>query len=108
MNLLLEFACILGFGAACWAGGDLLRKLFSAEPSPIVARHTLAFTVGNVAFSYFLTALGFLGLYTSWVLKAVFLAGIGLVVLNILVTQGASCAKLVKKFLPHRKGVLTP
>ncbi len=106
MSLLLEFACILGFGAACWAGGDLLRKLFFSEPLPIIARHALAFTAGNVAFSYFLTALGFLGLYMPWVLKTVFFAGIGLAFWNIFMAQRAFFPKLAKRLLPHRKGVL--
>ncbi len=106
MSLLLEFACILGFGAACWAGGDLLRKLFFNKPLPIIARHTLAFTAGNVAFSYFLTALGFLGLYMPWALKTVFFAGIGLVFWNILIAQRASCPKLAKRLVPRQEGFL--
>jgi len=104
MNLFREATCILAFGAACWAGGDLLLKLFFDEPLPVVARYTLAFTVGNVAFSYFLTALGFGGLYIPWVLKAVFFAGIGLAFWKVIIEERSLHSRLTKRLLRHGRG----
>ncbi len=101
MNLFLESTCVLAFGAACWAGGDLLLKLLFNEPLPVVARHTLAFTVGNVAFSYFLTAIGFAGLYNPWVLRAVFFAGIGLAFWKVVIEERALYSKLAKRLLQN-------
>jgi hypothetical protein len=104
MNLFLESTCLLAFGAACWAGGDLLRKLFFNEPLPVVARHTLAFTTGNVAFSYFLTALGFAGLYIPWVLRIVLFAGVGFALWKVIIEERSLFPRLVKGLLQHRAG----
>ncbi len=104
MNLFLESISVLAFGAACWAGGDLLRRLFFNEPLPVVARHTLAFTAGNVAFSYFLTALGFAGLYIPWVLRTVFFTGIGLAFLKIIIDERPLLSRLGKGPLQHGRG----
>ena len=104
MSLLFESTCVLTFGAACWAAGDLLRKLFFNEPLPFIARHTLAFTAGNVAFSYFLTALGFSGLYIPWVLKTVFFAGIGLAFFKIIIEERPLLSRYAKELLQRRKG----
>jgi hypothetical protein len=73
------------FGAACWAVGDFICKLFFNEGVllPAVARHTLAFTAGNVAFSYVITALGFMGYFIPSVLWTVFIAGFGLAIWRI-------------------------
>jgi hypothetical protein len=101
VSLLLESTFVLTFGAACWAAGDLLRKLFFNEPLPFIARHTLAFTAGNVAFSYFLTALGFSGLYIPWVLKTVFFAGIGLSFLKIIIEEKPLFSKYARGLLNH-------
>jgi hypothetical protein len=105
MSLLLESTCVLAFGAACWAGGDLLRKLFFNKPLPFIARHTLAFTAGNVAFSYFLTALGFAGLYTPWMLKTVFYAGIGLVFWKVIIEERPFFSELIKRLVQHGRGL---
>jgi hypothetical protein len=105
MSFLLESTCVLAFGAACWAGGDLLRKLFFNEPLPFIARHTLAFTAGNVAFSYFLTALGFSGLYTPWMLKTVFYAGIGLAFLKVIIEERQFFSGLIKKLVQDGRGL---
>jgi hypothetical protein len=102
VSLLLESTFVLTFGAACWAAGDLLRNLFFNEPLPFIARHTLAFTAGNVAFSYFLTALGFSGLYIPWVLKTVFFAGIGLAFLKIIIEGKALFSRYARGLLNHR------
>jgi hypothetical protein len=104
MSLFWEATCILAFGAASWAGGDLLLKLFLNEPLPVVARHTLAFAVGNVAFSYFLTALGFAGLYISWVLRVVFFAGIGLAFWKVIIEERSFHSRLTKRLLQHERG----
>jgi hypothetical protein len=104
MSLILESACVLAFGAVCWAGGDLLRKVFFDHPLPTVARHTLAFTAGNVGFSYLLTALGFSGLYVPWVLKTVFFAGVGLAFLKIVIEGGPLLSRYAKGLLSHGRG----
>jgi hypothetical protein len=85
MNLVWQFICVIAFGAACWALGDFLSKGFLGKDSalPPMAWHTLAFTVGNITFSYFLTALGFFKLLIPPVLWGVFSTGIGLTVWRI-------------------------
>jgi hypothetical protein len=85
MNLLWQSVCAIAFGAACWAVGDFIRKrLIDAKFAlPALARHTLAFTTGNVTLSYILTALGFARFFIAPVLWAVFLIGIGLAVWRI-------------------------
>jgi hypothetical protein len=101
MNLLFEAACLLAFGAACWAVGDLLRKLLLNEPMAAVARHTLAFTAGNVVFSYFLTGLGFAGLYTPWVLRIILLAGSGFALWKMATEAGSLFPRLGKGLLRY-------
>jgi hypothetical protein len=85
MNLLWQSVCVIAFGATCWAVGDFLRRRFFDESFVLsgVARHTLAFTAGNVALSYFLTVLGFVGVFVPSALWAMFLAGVGLAVCRI-------------------------
>jgi hypothetical protein len=109
MNLILESTCVLAFGAVCWAGGDFLRKVCFNHPLPIVARHTLAFTAGNVGFSYFLTALGFLGLYVPWVLRTVFSAGVCLALLRIIIEGRPLLSRYARRLPNHgrRLRVLT-
>jgi 4-amino-4-deoxy-L-arabinose transferase-like glycosyltransferase len=82
MNLLWQFICVVAFGTACWALGDFLCKGFFDKNSalPAMVRHTLAFAVGNITFSYLLTSLGFAGLLIPSVLWGVFLSGMGLAV----------------------------
>jgi hypothetical protein len=82
MNLLWQFICVVAFGTACWALGDFLCKGFFDKNSalPVMVRHTLAFAVGNITFSYLLTALGFAGLLIPSVLWGVFFSGMGLAV----------------------------
>jgi len=104
MSLILESTCVLAFGAVCWAGGDLLRKVFFDHPLPTVARHTLAFTAGNVGFSYLLTALGFSGLYVPWVLKTVFFSGIGLAFLKIATEGRPLLSRHARGLLSHGRG----
>ena len=104
MSLILESTCVLAFGAVCWAGGDLLRKFFFDHPLPTAARHTLAFTAGNVGFSYLLTALGFSGLYVPWVLKIIFFAGIGLAFLKIVIEGRPLLSRHARGLLSHGRG----
>lgn len=82
MNLFWQFICVIAFGAACWAAGEFLFKTFLGEKAflPALGRHTLAFTTGNIFFSYLLTALGFSGYFIPSALWAVFIGGFGLVV----------------------------
>ena len=102
MNLFWQFFCVLAFGTACWAVGDFLRKGFFHEnlALPTVARHTLAFTVGNITFSYLLTALGFAGLFIPAVLWGVFLAAVGLAVWWI----AAGLGQVPRPILVEREG----
>src|SRR4030042_6401952 len=85
MNLFWQFICMIVFGAACWAAGDLIIKSFLGKKGvlPSLARHTLAFATGNVAISYLLTALGFIGGFIPSVLWTVFTAGFGLAIWRI-------------------------
>ena len=85
MNLFWQFICMIAFGAACWAAGDILIKSFLGKKAvlPALARHTLTFTAGNVAFSYVITALGFTGYFIPSVLWTVFIAGFGLAIWRI-------------------------
>ena len=85
MNLFWQFICMIAFGAACWAAGDILLKSFLGKKAvlPALARHTLAFATGNVAISYLLTALGFIGGFVPTVLWTVFFTGIGATILRI-------------------------
>ena len=72
-----QFICTMAFAAACWAAGDFLcNRLSSKKGLTPLARHTLAFAAGNVVFSYLLTLLGFVGLFTPSILWLVFLFGI--------------------------------
>jgi hypothetical protein len=85
MSLFWQSFCLLAFGAACWAVGDFVRKRFLQENLKLsrIARHSLAFSIGNVVFSYLLTALGFIGAFYPKVLWAVFLTGIAIAIWRI-------------------------
>jgi len=76
---------MIAFGAVCWAVGDLLLKSFLGRKIvlPALGRYTLAFATGNVAISYFLTGLGFIGGFVPTVLWTVFLGGIGITIWHI-------------------------
>ncbi|HUL29070.1 MAG TPA: hypothetical protein VLZ03_01345, partial [Thermodesulfobacteriota bacterium] len=104
MSLFLEGACLLAFGIACWAGGDLLRKLLFNEPLPAFARHTLAFAVGNVGYSYLLTGLGFGGLYSPAILRIVLFSGIGLALWRIIEEGKSVFYRLARRRLEYGKG----
>ena len=85
MNLFWQFICMIAFGAVCWAVGDILLKSFLGRKVvlPVLARHSLAFATGNVAISYFLTGLGFIGGFVPTVLWIVFFGGIGITIWHI-------------------------
>ena len=85
MNLFWQSFCLIAFGATCWAVGDFLRERFFDENFKFtpITRHTLAFSTGNVALSYLLTALGFIGAFSPTVLWTVFFTGIGITIWRI-------------------------
>jgi hypothetical protein len=82
MNLFWQFICMIAFGGVCWAAGAILLKTFLGQKVvlPALARHSLAFATGNVATSYFLTVLGFIGGFVPTVLWTVFFIGIGITI----------------------------
>jgi len=85
MNLIWQSICWITFGATCWAVGDIILKGFLKKNSvsPALAHHPLAFATGNVALSYLLTVLGFIGGFVTPVLWTIFLGGIGITILYI-------------------------
>ena len=85
MNLFWQFSCTIAFGAACWAAGNILFPCFLGKEIdlPSTTRHALAFTIGNVLFSYFLTVLGFIGGFVPIMLWAFFLIGAGIAIWRI-------------------------
>ena len=85
MSLFWQSISLIALGGACWATGDFFRRLFLGEifSFPSTAQHALAFAIGNVAFSYLLTALGFFGYFTPSVLWTIFIAGSGLAIWRI-------------------------
>jgi uncharacterized membrane protein YbaN (DUF454 family) len=85
MNLFWQFICTIAFGAACWGVGDTLLDNFLGKKVVLsaLARHTLAFVTGNVAISYLLTALGFIGGFIPTVLWTVFIMGIGIAIWRV-------------------------
>ena len=86
MSLYWQLICMIAFGGACWAAGDILleRSLGKDVVLPTLARPCLAFTTGNVAMSYLLTLIGFIGGFIPMVLWVVFLGGIGLTIKQII------------------------
>src|SRR5512139_2530756 len=85
MNLFWQLICVIAFGGACWAAGDILLKGFLGKNAvlPTLARPFLAFATGNVALSYLLTGLGFVGGFIPPVLWTFFLGGIGITIWHI-------------------------
>src|SRR4030042_25316 len=86
MNLFWQFICMIAFGVVCWAVGEILLRCFLGKKVvfPSAARYTLAFTTGNVAISYLLTVLGFIGAFVPTVLWALFFTGIGITIWQII------------------------
>jgi len=85
MNLFWQLICMIAFGGACWAAGDILLKRLLGKNVvlPTLARPSLAFATGNVALSYLLTGLGFVGGFLPTVLWTVFFGGIGITIWRI-------------------------
>lgn len=85
MNLFWQFICMMTFGLACWTVGDIVLRGFLGKNVvlPPLARPSLAFAAGNVAMSYLLTLIGFIGGFVPAVLWAVFLGGIGIAIWHI-------------------------
>jgi hypothetical protein len=92
MNLFWQFICMIAFGTVCWAVGDLLLKSFLGKKVVLtpLARHSLAFVTGNVAISYLLTGMGFIGGFVPVVLCIVFFGGIGITIWHITEEFGKS------------------
>ncbi len=65
---------MIAFGGACWAIGDIVLNglLGKNVHLPPLARPCLAFAAGNVAMSYLLTFIGFIGGFVSSALLVVF------------------------------------
>ena len=85
MNVFWQFSIMVTFGFACWAVGDLIIGIFLRKnvSLPALGRPSLAFAAGNVAMSYLLTLIGFLGGFVAIVFWAVFLGGTGLAIWRI-------------------------
>jgi hypothetical protein len=85
MNLFWQFICMIAFGTSCWAAGNILLRCFLGKNIDLLspARHTLAFTTGNVLFSYLLTVLGFIGGFVPIILWTFFFIGIGIAIWQI-------------------------
>lgn len=85
MNVTWQFVFVLIFGTACWGTGNFILQFFCGNTvflSPL-ARYTLAFCAGNIAFSYLLTALGFAGFFIKPVIWGIFFVGAGLTVYRL-------------------------
>ena len=85
MNLFWQFISMIAFGAACWATGDIILNSFTGKKVvlPTLARYPLAFATGNVAISYLLTILGFIGGFVPTALWTIFFMGIGITIWRI-------------------------
>ncbi len=86
MNLFWQLICMVAFGGACWAIGDIILKglLGKNVDLPPLVRPSLAFAAGNVAMSYLLTLIGFMGGFVPMVLRVVFWGGIGITVWRVI------------------------
>ena len=74
-----QFIYVILFGFSCWALGKYVLDFLSSNKNNLfipLARPIIAFSLGNVIFSYILTAIGFCGLYSSTILKGLFFCGI--------------------------------
>jgi hypothetical protein len=74
-----QFIYVILFGFSCWALGNFVLEFFSFSKKYLFlpfARPVIAFSLGNVIFSYILTALGFCGLYSPIILNGLFFCGI--------------------------------
>jgi hypothetical protein len=87
MGYYIQFIFMILFGCSCWALGNyVLDYFFSGKKYLFLpwARPVIAFTLGNVIFSYALTGLGFLGLYSPLVFDCLFLFGIAVFLFQLL------------------------
>ena len=106
MSVAWQFVCILLFGASCWTAGDLLcrRWFFQKHALPGLARPILAFTAGNVAFSYILTILGIARLFTPAALWTLLIAGSLLSVIHVFRLQQSKSFSTSEEALPFGPG----
>lgn len=75
------------FGCSCWASGQyVLDYFFYSNKNHFLpwAKPVIAFTLGNVIYSYVLTALGFGGLYSHLIFNGLFLFGVALFIFQVL------------------------
>ena len=96
MSNYLQLSFVILFGGSCWALGNYTIEYLSSKSKCLFlpfARPVIAFTLGNVIYSYVLLALGFLSLYSPLVLNGFFLCGTAFFILQILL-------KLKNKFIP--------
>ncbi len=102
MDLFGQFIGMFVFGMSCWALGDFFiqRLLKKSVPMETLARHTLAFTSGNILFSYLLTAMGFSRLLIPSILWILFLAGAGFAAWRLVV----ECQLSFRRRLPQQLG----
>ncbi len=86
MNPFWQLISMIAFGGACWAIGDIVLNglLGKNVHLPPLARPCLAFAAGNVAMSYLLTFIGFIGGFVSSALLVVFVGGIGVTIWHII------------------------
>ena len=85
-NYMQLFLTIL-FGCSCWASGQyVLDYFFYSNKNHFfpLAKPVIAFTLGNVIYSYVLTALGFGGLYSHLIFNGLFLSGVALFIFQVL------------------------
>lgn len=100
-------------GLILWALGKLVLKSFFRRTNLTYSFHNrvLSFITGNIAFSYLLTLLGFLGLFNSFIFYSVFFALIILIIFVIIkkffflkkTSWHPSCSKSSLNFCPDEK-----
>lgn len=87
MGYYIQFIFVILFGCSCWALGNYVLDYFFPSKKYLFlpwARPVIAFTLGNVIYSYAITGLGFLGLYSPLVFNCLFLFGIAVFFFQLL------------------------
>ena len=77
MPLIFQVTIALCFSCACCGVGLIgLRRTPSSEKISTIEKATLAFALGNVIYSYIVTACASVGLLRIWILWALFIGGV--------------------------------